>query len=712
MSFKGIERAICFIAIALILIKGASASTIVSFDFDTTQENDTTQIFSGVVTSPSVILQIVTDKSATCRYSSVKGNSFSAKEGSFDFEFDTIHKKTLTDLTEGVYHYYIQCKDSNGNESAELEAVFQVNLPVTAKIVLSENSPLKAGKYEITLVTSEIVSQTPSLSYSLDGVSYKPIPLTGAGDTWKGYLLISESDGNKIGSFRFQAKDLDGYTGTEITEGGIFVIDTTEPDVITDLKAESYAGRIDLKWHFDTEEEIEKFNIYRAISAGVSYSDFYKSVKGKSSFSDTMVEKGKTYYYRISAVDEAGNEGSLSPEIYATALLENITPSDSGLEPRFIGIVDNFLSEIDSVAEDVALIKTSFAQKEEKEKKIYQDLKLEREISNSETELKSLRKEVERFKQQSLTRTELDKKLTSARLKLNTIKRKIPETLIIVSEKSKKTSANEASDEEKISAVVLGLNPEIEESALKKILKFSSETMMDSGFETKTNIHNLEIVYMDGTRKKLSLVKETISLNKQIDSQNFSILEVIPKEIAESSLDIDVKNINYNVLKEDPILAFDVSTKEIVYTLDRHIDLNKIDSIQTFIKYNYKPELNNKKGITGYFAFIDITENRSSIGIGVGILIAIALAVYFIVLRKNRDIEDKIKPLRDKIAKAEEILKSVKETDIDKINKAKEIYKILSEEYKKLGNKEKRKIYPELEKIYKKIMSLIEDERW
>ncbi|MFH1290889.1 MAG: hypothetical protein ABIH92_05815, partial [Nanoarchaeota archaeon] len=417
----------------VLLSANVLAASTASFYFNTSTGDDESVTLSEIIRSSVVMLKVTTDRATTCKYSDYQGTSYDNMEETFDFNFETLHKKDLIDMTDGVHKYYVRCENDEGNESGELEAIFAVSVPVTAQVVLEDGSPLGNGRTEVTLVTSKALSQTPSLSYSFDGIGYDPIPLFGSGVTWQGYLVISSSDSEKVGSFKFQGRDLEGVLGTEITSGGFFIVDTKRPETISDIDAVGYEGEIKLNWYIDDEDDVEKFNIYRSTSPNVDHSDFYESTESLS-FKDTSVEKGKTYYYKVSAVDEAENEGGLSREVYATALLENVT-SLTGLEARFHGLVDSFLSDVDSViglAEDV---ENGFDDKDEKERNLYSDLKLEREINGAKSELSSLRREVVNYKAQSLTRSELDGKLNSGQLKLNTIKKKIPENIIIVSEK-------------------------------------------------------------------------------------------------------------------------------------------------------------------------------------------------------------------------------------------------------------------------------------
>ncbi|RMD67776.1 hypothetical protein D6817_00550, partial [Candidatus Pacearchaeota archaeon] len=363
----------------------ASASSLVSVSFDLSQENDSSITYGEIIDSSSVLLEVQTNVEAVCRYSQTSGESFDSMPGTFDISAGRVHRKTLDNLGEGTHEYFVRCRElvENASDSAQLGIRFTISLPVSAVVRLSRDPPLKEGIYEVELETSKLVAQTPSLSYSLDGVSYTPIPLSGSGRLWKGYLIIPKDAGEKVGSFQFQGVDLAGQAGTQISEGAVFIVDTLPPDVVESVKAEGQENAIKLTWNF--EESADKFRIYRSTSPNVGKADFYVETE-EQSYVDNNVESGKTYYYKVSAVDEAGNEGRLSPEVYATALLANVSVEPTGLDPSLVGFVDSFLTEIDSVSLDIERAKLSFSSEKGKKKEIFERLKLSREIDSIESE--------------------------------------------------------------------------------------------------------------------------------------------------------------------------------------------------------------------------------------------------------------------------------------------------------------------------------------
>ena len=412
-------------------------------------------------------------------------------------------------------------------------------------------------------------------------------------------------------------------------------------------------------------------------------------VAGKS-YIDTNVERGKTYYYKISGIDEAGNEGDLSIEVYATALLDSTSVIPSGLDLRFYGIIDSLKNEIDMTIEESNSIKEKFKQRPEIERTIYVDFKLERDIDSAINELDALIKEIDNYKTQNLDKNEIDKKLNNAKLKFNTIKKKIPENLFLIDEKAIEKTFND----EDLTKLILSLDPLVEISFLTKKIKKINEIAKNDEFKVKIEGKNLEISYLDGTRKKYALIKEKIS-GKLENNENNSIIEIIPSSIEEKISNIDIKNVNYEILNEEGIVSFDHNTKEISYSFEKNIDLNNLEDIKTLPYIDLQDQKSNS-ALTGYLSFVT-TKDNSFFGIVIGLIFASFLLIYLFLDRKKRKIEENLFLMRKKIHNTrEKIIEGMK-------NDAIKSYSLISQEYKSLGNREKRAIYGEIEELYRKI---------
>ena len=646
-----------FIFISLHFISGTTPVTINAvYNFSNVSFTD-----ENVYKTDSIVLRIKTPVETECLY----GTSLSPSTA-FNGEYGLTHDAYLENLEEGFHEYYVRCGDSS---NPLIEVDFATSIPIYATIKISEVPPLKEGKYKINLITSKKSLDTPTLEYSFDEVVYKPISLKGSGENWEGNLIIPGSVGETVCSFRFKARDLSGEEGTKIKGDNSFIVDTSKPSVISIINAVGYEGQIKLNWFFD--EEISEFNIYRSENPQVDYTEFYKT-SNKNYFYDNDVEKGTTYYYRVAAVDEAKNVADLSREVYATALLNNYSGS-SGLSPSLVGKVDNFIIEVNSILGDINEINSLIVTKGEKEKKIFKDIKLDKELDGAISELNSLKRDVESYKLQDLSEEELNKKISSATLKLNIIKKEIPEDITITNEKQ----VERVIDENTVQKIFLEYYSNSEYDYKKEIAE-TLKVIEEKNIKITSNFYNLEIMYLDGTKKDLTLIEDVI--NPVIaNTENLYLILSIPKEIAEKSSELKIMNLEYDIIKDDPVISFNSDSKEIIYYLNKEVSL---DSLEDIIISPLKA-VNNEatdSGITGNS--ILGSASNGSWGIIALAIFAFILGIYFLRVKSETSIKPVLKIMED-IKKVKELIKSGKEEE------GKELYKLIKEEYKLLPEKEK-----------------------
>lgn len=633
-------------------------------------------IDGNIYQADSIVLMITTPIETLCFY----GNSL-IPSNPFEGEYGLTHEAYLEGLTEGLHQYYIRCGDSS---NPVMEIDFATSIPVYATIHLSESPPLKAGKYTIDLTTSKPTIDTPTLQYSFDQINYKPIYLTGSGENWEGNLIIPDDTGDTICSFTFKATDIAGEDGTTIVGDNSFIIDTTKPSAISIINAVGSDGQITLNWFLN--EQVNEFNIYRSENPGVDYTDFY-TTSNKNSFEDNNVEKGQTYYYRVAGVDEAGNIADLSKEVYATALLANYTATPSGLDPSLVGKVDNFVTEITSVLSNIDQIKSLIESNTGEEKTLFSDIQLDKKLDDATSQLNSLERDVENYKLEDLSDSELDTKISSESLKLDIIKKQIPESITITNEKQ--------------------LDRVLDENTIQKLfLEYSSNTNYDYKKETDetlkliqngnikitSNFYNVEITYLDGTKDDISVVKDII--NSSLGNvDNLYFVSSIPKEIAETSSELKIMNLQYSVIQDDPVIAFNSDTTEIIYYVDKEVSLDDLQNILIApLKF-----LNNEttsSTITGN-SILNSASNGPW-GIVALIILAFGLGIYFLRIRSNSSIKPVLKMMED-IKKVKELLKE------GKVEEGKELYNMVKEEYKLLSKKEKAFIIDNLKKMNEEI---------
>ena len=671
---------------ALLLFSTLASAITVNFNFDTTQNS--TPPSQGIFYTESLVLQIQTTERVRCRYSTTTEPSFDSMTGFFDEDLETIHKKTLTGLSTKVHRYFVRCRNISNPSNPldgrnELEAIFTTSNLISAVDISimgieTEEDALNSGKHEINLITSKIPSTTPTLTYSYDGIIYNPITLYGSGTSWKGYLMISESTGEKIGSFKFEAKDIEERTGTNIREGSTFIVDTKAPSSMSSLEAIGEYKQIRLEWVSPENEDIETINIYKSTDPNVGYTDFYKSIDGtEEDYIDEDVIRGKTYYYKIAPEDLAGNIADLSREITATSRTDNKT-STTGLSPYLMGTVDAALTELALLESDASRAQTTLNSFDESETICLKTLGLFDNLESTKSELAALKKEIENYKLQDLTSETLNSRLAASRIKINIIKKKIPDTITSTSSNRKEIKPTE----ESLRIALIEYFSELTPSLIDKSVKQSQALIEEHNIKIQSQIDIFEITFLDGTRQSKSLIQHYIDSTLE-KSENKMIILKIPASIPIESLKI--KNIDYTEGGAG-LIKFGADTKEITYIIDTKLDPNSINEI------NIAPlEIaEDKPFFTGYS--LSSIPGTGSMGMTTLILLACSLVVYLTLMRKRQ----KNSTIMSFIEKAEEV-KYLKK--IGQEEKANELYNVLKSDYLRLNQKQKAKVFEEVKHL-------------
>jgi len=667
----------------IVLISFASASK-VSFSFDPSANQ--VKGNAGIYYVSPLVFEVVTPEKEFCRYSTqlMSYESMSA----FQEPLETVHKSTLTGLSNGVYHYFVRCRKDRSNTSQgtnHLEAIIRIDNPIAAQISLEEG-PLLEGKYDVTVLTTKIPLTTPKLSYSYDGVSYSPIVLYGSGTSWKGYLVVSGSSKEEIGSFRFEARDIEGRPGSEIYGDSVFSIDTRPPLGINIISALGEYGDIELEWYIDDDddEEVDKINIYKSENPNVDPTDFYKQIDGDKEYHvDNSVESGKTYYYRIAPEDEAGNIADLSREVKATALISSSSSTTtSGLDPEFIGLVDSLLSEIALLEADIGRASADFSSLGDKEKANEKLLGLSEKVGAGKSELSTVKRDAENLKTQDLSEETLKSRIASLRVRANIILKKTPDSFSIRDSSEK---VQELSDEI-LRVAILEKVPELSSSLVDKSVKESEDLIKEHNLKVRSVLSQLEIVYLDGTKETKTVVEHYIDSTLENIPNTFVLLK-LPSGTVDAS-ELDIKNFEY-APEKDNLVSFSSDTKQITYVVDKKLETE----ILNLISIAPVTVLEESTQLTGYF----LSDISSSTSIGATLLIIAILGLFgYLMYMKRSTVTDSTIAFLEKARKIKELQKNGKD------NEASQLYDSLKVEYVELSEKEKSKVFKEVKKLHKK----------
>ena len=661
----------------------ATAST-VNFNFINPNQ-DSNQTHPNIIYENSIVLQITTTSQVLCRYSTTKDTPFVSMEG-FDDNFETIHKKTLINLHDGVYKYYVKCRpiaDPNNASTgvAQLEAVFKISNPISAQISLSQ-SPLKAGKYEVSLLTTKIPATTPLLKYSFDGITYNPIILYGSENSWEGFLVISSTMEEEVGSFKFEARDLEGRTGTQIIGNNVFIVDTRAPPLITSLEASGEYGQIKLDWFLDKKEDIEEINIYKSENPNVDLTNFYKKLEGtKEEYTDTGVKNGKTYYYRISSSDAAGNTADLSREVSATSLLSKTSSSTSGLSASLVGSVDALLSEIELLQSDIENSDDMISDLTPSEAEYMKTFKITDNFESAKLELANLKKTVENYKSTDLAKDLLDSRLNSARVKLSILRKKIPDTFSTTDS----LEITQTSTEDLIRKAILEYSPEFSPSLIDKTVKKSMQLIEDENLQIKSKLGVFQVTYLDGNKEDFSIIEH--SLNSELEkTENTKFLLQFPS----GSLDLSsliMKNIDYTP-EQEGLISFETDTKKITYTFNQKLDTQTLSLISVSL-ISLQEETTP---LTGHF-LSSVPTTGSSIATYL-VLIASGLIGYLFFVKQQQKKQISLEFLE----KAKQVKLLQKDGKLEEANK---LYDQLKIEYIGLSGSQKREVFQEIKHLTK-----------
>jgi Concanavalin A-like lectin/glucanases superfamily len=101
-------------------------------------------------------------------------------------------------------------------------------------------------------------------------------------------------------------------------EAGRDIADSTPPAVPTGLTATARLGRVELDWSDVIDSDLDGYDVYRATDAGGPFSRIDASRLTASAFTDTTVAGGTTYFYAVTASDDANNRSPLSAPAAAT----------------------------------------------------------------------------------------------------------------------------------------------------------------------------------------------------------------------------------------------------------------------------------------------------------------------------------------------------------------------------------------------------------
>ncbi|GAA1844567.1 malectin domain-containing carbohydrate-binding protein [Microlunatus capsulatus] len=98
----------------------------------------------------------------------------------------------------------------------------------------------------------------------------------------------------------------------------ILPADTTAPAAVTGLTATAATTGTTLRWTASTATDLARYRVYRAASATGTFTELTTPASTATSFVDTTAPAGVASFYRVTAVDDSGNQSAVSATVQAT----------------------------------------------------------------------------------------------------------------------------------------------------------------------------------------------------------------------------------------------------------------------------------------------------------------------------------------------------------------------------------------------------------
>jgi PKD repeat protein len=324
-----------------------------------------------------------------------------------------------------------------------------------------------------------------------------------------------------------------------------------------------------------------------------------------------------SYRSRIECTDDQAHTGTspVIPFAVSVSAEQTATAAPSEDEMRFqatIETLDNILANIDGYGP--------------KEKEAIAALGFDKNLRNTKRAVQQAIRDINDLQY----RKEFDENGKKAERKriidnVNAVIANTPQGLAVTDTKSFVRYVKE-DDIGKVTAELAGLaGMSLDEKFLgRKILADQQK------FTISTKLTQVEYLYPDQSVKTITLVTRSFTYAPNL-SREYNIYEIIPKEVAKSSHELELLT-KGDVLKDDPVIRFSTE-KTISYIIPKRIDFTRVEDIKTVLA---KPYAGEQSLITGFAIFSpgDIGGVDTWVIVVVVIFILAYLAYYFNLIKQ------------------------------------------------------------------------------
>jgi fibronectin type 3 domain-containing protein len=144
--------------------------------------------------------------------------------------------------------------------------------------------------------------------------------------------------------YRVTAVDTSGNESIGSNQASATPTDQAPPAAPTGLQATAGDRQVDLGWDANPEEDLAGYDVYRSTSSFQEVANATQvndELVGEASYTDADLTNGTEYFYRVTAVDDAGNESTGSNEASATPEGAPVAQTESATDVTSTGALLN-----------------------------------------------------------------------------------------------------------------------------------------------------------------------------------------------------------------------------------------------------------------------------------------------------------------------------------------------------------------------------------
>jgi hypothetical protein len=579
---------------------------------------------SGETQGPYLTLTADTNELASCRYGTADA-AFAQLPNAMSGGYVYRNTATLSLPDFGSYTFYVRCQDLLGNTMPASAIIGFLNrAPPIAHITIEGDEPLRADTYTLRLTTSVPLQETPMLTSTLqESGKTQQIALTGSGTAWEGYLIIPDAIEDTVISFAFSGLSTNGVRGTEVSTGRLFTVDAMPPTAPAGLSIEASSDRIHLRWADPEEDDaIASYIIYRAGHESVTTADLHATTT-TTQWIDASPHGATYLYYRVAAVDEAGNVGPLSEEVQGTAIKSLIVEQDIAIDPIVATLLDEEIATLSSILmsanKSVLALETAPGSATIQ---IIDDLRLIDKARAASLSIEAARDRLGALRRTNPSRETADAAIADARRTVIAAQADLPQRITPKSETETRQPSDLSSIERNLPYALIGatLDGKERDAYLQSSIAAQDQaTIVMTAKQFTIQDSNGEVTDYTFVRKHIKLTTP---------QRDIRVIEYIPKTVAE-----DVAELTFSqdpvVLEQDPVIQYSypvIEDEKFTYLLAKAVSMEELKRTRTIlypaVPAPAAPETTPQEpapveGITGY----------SILGLGEGKLSADALLI-------------------------------------------------------------------------------------